>query len=1045
MYPGLQSAFLAEASAPLILLGGAVLLYRSFREKYLLPWIAGWAVYSIAKLSLALAMQHAGEKIWPALANGAFAFAIGLFAIAIFSYVYQRHLAMVVFATLMVMLLGILGALWFRHSAVLYFIFAAGWRWIAWPAALRLMWFARGRGNAGAWVLGASFFLLRQYHPNLTYGILVDVLLGIGMMMIVLDDSRVQVQRSEVLNQLAHQLSDSDDFLPIADTTLDELMKVTRARSAWFRMLEKDGSLKLVLQKGVSEAFTDTLKSINPRSSIGYSMKEGTIVVLKVSEIVPEARTLLEQSGVHHIVVTPVAGKTSQIGVLVLAMRRHRIYTKHDRDFLLAAANQLGLAAENYRLVHQLVGSIKDLTQAKATEEHYKTLFDHMQEGVFVSLPDGKIIECNQAFADMLGYSSRDELLKLKAEELYESPEDRRKFLAQIEEQGFVRNFEITLKRKDGRLITAIESSFATRDAAGKIESCQGVLLDITDKKQAEDEIRRRNRELSALNSIAVIFNQSFDLDEILRATLSKIVEIFSTDTAAVYLFDENNNILRKKLGYGHLSYMMKENSEFVMPADLVESIKANHIEIIKSPIFFDASPFPAQFVREENLKSWLWMIMWRKDKILGVLGTSSRSEREFGKADESIMIAVGRQLATTVDKIRLYEETRKAYEDLRRAQEQLLQSEKMSAVGRLISGVAHELNNPLTAISGYTQLLEGQELDSGVREFVHKLQKQTDRAQRIVQNLLSFARQHKPQRIYADLRKVMEDTIALRDYELKANSIALERNYASTLPFVVADPHQLEQVFLNIINNAVDAILETGRCGVLRIKIFGENGDVVCEFQDSGPGMADPKHVFDPFYTTKSVGKGTGLGLSICYGIVQEHGGEITAQNHPNGGALVRVRLPGTVAGRPMTESERIVARRESQLHGCALLVDAEAVLVFEREVLTAAGLEVVAVSSGAAAIEHLMQQDCDLVLLDREIPGEKSSDDVLQWLKKSRPEMASRIVLMVQNENHSPLRSFVNSSQILCFVKPFEAFEIMAVLRRVLRPTVSKAAAVT
>lgn len=1043
MYPGLQPAFLAEASAPLILLGGAVLLYRSFREKYLLPWIAGWAVYSVAKLSLVLALQHTAERGWPALANGAFALSIGLFAIAIFLYVYQRRILIVAFATFMVMLLGVLGALWFRHSAVLYFVFAAGWRLIAWPAALRLMWFARGRGNAGAWVLAASIFLLRQYHPNLTYGILLDVLLGIGMILIVLDDSRVQVQRSRVLNQLAHLLSDSDDFLPIADTALAELMKVTRAGSAWFRMLEEDGSLKLVLHRGVPETFTDTLKTINPRSSIGYAMEDGTIVVLNVSEIVPEARSLLAQSGIHHIVVIPVAGKTSQIGVLVLAMRRHRIYTKIDRDFLLAAANQLGLAAENYRLVHQLIGSIKDLTQARATEEHYKTLFDHMQEGVFVSLPDGKIIDCNQAFADMLGYSSREELLKVKAEELYESPEYRRKFLEKIEEQGFVRNFEITLKRKDGGLITAIESSFATRNAAGKIESCQGVLLDITEKKQAEDELRRRNRELSALNSIAVTFNQSFDLDEILRATLAKIVELFSTDTAAVYLFDESNNVLRKKVGCGHLSPMMKETAEFVMPADLVESIKADHTEIIKSPTVFDASPFPAQFVREEGLKSWLWMIMWRKEKILGVLGTSSRSEHEFGKADESIMIAVGRQLATTIDKIQLYEETRKAYEDLRLAQEQLLQSEKMSAVGRLISGVAHELNNPLTAISGYTQLLEGQELDAGVEEFVRKLHKQTERAQRIVQNLLSFARQHKPQRIYADLRKVMEDTIALRDFELKANSIVLERNFASTLPSVIADPHQLEQVFLNIINNAVDAILETGRFGVLRIRIFSEDGDVVCEFHDSGPGMADPKHVFDPFYTTKGVGKGTGLGLSICYGIVQEHGGEISAQNHLAGGALVRVRLPATVAERPMTESERIAARRESRLRGRALLVDSEAVLAFEREVLAAAGLQVTAVSSGAAALEHLKQEDFDLVLLERDLPGEKSSTEILRWLMEAKPELASRTLLMLENQNHSTVRSFVNSSQMLCFVKPFEAAELLAVLRRVLRPTASKAVA--
>jgi two-component system NtrC family sensor kinase len=217
----------------------------------------------------------------------------------------------------------------------------------------------------------------------------------------------------------------------------------------------------------------------------------------------------------------------------------------------------------------------------------------------------------------------------------------------------------------------------------------------------------------------------------------------------------------------------------------------------------------------------------------------------------------------------------------------------------------------------------------------------------------------------------------------------------------------------------------------------------VVTSFHDSGPGIFDPKHVFDPFYTTKGVGKGTGLGLSICYGIVKEHGGEITAQNHPAGGALVRVRLPAAVGERPMTESERIAARREVEIHGRALLVDSEAVLAFEREVLAAAGLEVVAVSSGAGALERLQHETFDVVLLDRDLAGEKTSNDILRWLKQSQPDLAARVVLMLENQNHSTMRCFVNSSNTQCFVKPFEAAELLALLRRILRSGVSKTTA--
>src|SRR5262249_33075370 len=165
--------------------------------------------------------------------------------------------------------------------------------------------------------------------------------------------------------------------------------------------------------------------------------------------------------------------------------------------------------------------------------------------------------------------------------------------------------------------------------------------------------------------------------------------------------------------------------------------------------------------------------------------------------------------------------------------------------------------------------------------------------------------------------RSVMEDTIALRDYDLKVNNIVVHREFDPVLPSVVADPHQVEQVYLNIINNAADAMLDTGRGGALSIRLRGENGRVITEFHDSRPGFLDAKRAFDPFYTTKGVGKGTGLGLSICYGIVKEHGGEISAHNHTAGGAVIRVSLPVAVGEKPMTESERIVARRGPSLEG--------------------------------------------------------------------------------------------------------------------------------
>jgi len=287
-------------------------------------------------------------------------------------------------------------------------------------------------------------------------------------------------------------------------------------------------------------------------------------------------------------------------------------------------------------------------------------------------------------------------------------------------------------------------------------------------------------------------------------------------------------------------------------------------------------------------------VVLWSKDKVIGGLVIASRVPREFSPGDINLLIAVGSQISSAIERTLLYDQTRQAYEDLRRTQEQLLHSEKLAAVGQLISGVAHELNNPLTAILGYSQLLTacGQVGPQGL-EYSEKLYKQAQRTHRIVQNLLSFSRQHKPERVAVRLNQVLEDTLALRDYDLRMSNIRLHLDLADDLPAAAADPHQLQQVFLNLVNNAVDAILEKSSDGDLWVRTAQEQGKFVVEFVDSGPGVKDASRVFDPFYTTKPVGKGTGLGLSICYGIITEHGGQIRVRNVPPRGASFTIELP--------------------------------------------------------------------------------------------------------------------------------------------------------
>jgi two-component system NtrC family sensor kinase len=410
----------------------------------------------------------------------------------------------------------------------------------------------------------------------------------------------------------------------------------------------------------------------------------------------------------------------------------------------------------------------------------------------------------------------------------------------------------------------------------------------------------------------------------------------------------------------------------------------------------------------------------------------------QYSSNDENLLVAISRQLATTIEKVRLYEETCRAYEDLRKTQEQLLQSEKMSAVGQLIAGVAHELNNPLTAILGYAQLLETEGLNARAQDFVSKLFKQAQRTHRVVQNLLSFARQRKPQRDEVDLRKVLEETLTLREYDLKSNNINVQTELPSEPAMVVADPHQLEQVFLNIINNAVDAILETGRNGALKMRITTQNGQVCAYFSDDGSGIKDPKRIFDPFYTTKSVGKGTGLGLSICYGIVKEHGGDIVASNNPEGGATIEVRLPAVATTAPPVETPKPVNRlHEGAVHGRVLLVEEEeAVLEFERDVLAGAGATVVTARNVEDVKTRLLSEAFDAVILSGKMGPQWNAKESYGWLKENCSSMEKHVLYTFSNGvEPGEGRTYLQENSVPYLVKPFEVAELISQARKLMQ----------
>ena len=367
---------------------------------------------------------------------------------------------------------------------------------------------------------------------------------------------------------------------------------------------------------------------------------------------------------------------------------------------------------------------------------------------------------------------------------------------------------------------------------------------------------------------------------------------------------------------------------------------------------------------------------------------------------------------------------------------QKLIQSEKLSAIGGLISGIAHELNNPLTGVMGYSQLLQmRKDIDERAKESLSKINGLAMRCQKIVQNLLSFARKKKPERILTDINEILNKTLELRNYEMQVNNIEMISELEHKLPKTIADEHQLQQVFLNIITNAEQAMLSSHGRGKLTIRTSSNtrNGYITIEIIDSGPGIPE-KHrmrIFDPFFTTKDVGSGTGLGLSLSYGIIKEHGGDISVKNLPGKGAHFFIEIPIIRDTGDKTAELHEPISDEQQFENTGrvrkiLAVDDEKYIVdFLAEVFHALPFTVDTATDSRAALDKIRSCEYDLIITDYKMPH-MSGGDLYKWVKENRPSMVTKIVFMTGDTVSHETNSFFENNQIRYLTKPFKIEEI-------------------
>ena len=489
---------------------------------------------------------------------------------------------------------------------------------------------------------------------------------------------------------------------------------------------------------------------------------------------------------------------------------------------------------------NQIVGAsalARDVTEEREKEKRFTELFETLQEGVYFSTPEGNLLEANAALVQMLGYSGRDELLALTATALNSDPNEAPVLGRSAGDRGGERAREISLRRKDGTVGIFQDTSRAVRDTAGKIIRYQGTLVDITERRKMERTLRRQ--------------------EEFQRYLLESFPDlILVIDLNETYSFVSSR--IRDLLGYHPEDFLGKKLEDL---QDHSPELVALYRDVSTGRKKFGFSEYGARH-RDGS---------WR---------TMRATASPLFDADNKVNGVIVSVRDITLEK---------------KLEQQIIQSERLAAMGQMIGGFAHELNNPLTSIMGLAELLQENESSEPLRKQLAMLQQQARRAADVVQNLMYFSRPPSPGKGTVNLGELVQRTLHLHAYSLRKNNITVDFLPDASLPPLEGDPHQLMQVFLNLILNAEQAMRDVRDRGTLRVRLEKGTNSVSAIFQDDGPGIPVKilPNIFDPFYTTKRPGRGTGLGLSICKAILREHLGNIEASSGPGGGALFTVTLP--------------------------------------------------------------------------------------------------------------------------------------------------------
>ncbi len=688
-------------------------------------------------------------------------------------------------------------------------------------------------------------------------------------------------------------------------------------------------------------------------------------------------------NGITSYMVYPLFINNALIGCINILSKNQTCFTEVHSNLIGQVSAQVTVTLMNAMLLDSLT----------ASEEKYRDLVENAPEIIFKMDNHGRFLHVNKMGLETLGYTAKEMismyLFDLVADENGSNIKKQYDVSVKLRKDN---NLIMTLLTKDGNRLDAEIICSIQYDSILKDYIVRAFVRDVTVRRTLEKRIFEYQARLKSLlkektqklsETEKEMYNQRKFLDALIQNTNVYVVTITSKGEIVFV-----NSALEKRFGYTLAEVLGKSVIDVFIPQDKIEEL-FDDIQMLLSGKKEEQIEIPFAS-RDHQVRDILWIVTYLKDEW------------------------------NTISNINLF-----GYDvtEQKILKEQLIQAEKMSSVGTMISGVAHELNNPLSIIMNFTELmLMCDNLSKGATSRLRHIIDASQRCTRIVENLLTFATKRKTVRRgqYLSINDVLKDALELKINDFRVNNIEVEQSFSQALPKTMADRVQLMQVFINLINNAYDAMKTAHGRGVLTIRTIQRGDKIVAEFEDSGPGILEPEKVFTPFYTTKEVGKGTGLGLAVSYGIIKEHGGAIVGKNCQKG-ALFTVTLP--IKAQINKEIKQPATKKDYNLQGLRLLLVEDEIGIAEScsELLTTKGCQVTPVSSTRDAIQAIQGGQFDIVIMDLKMPGEISGIQFYEWMVSFVPVLKEKVILMTGDTLSPEYRIFIEKSNVPVITKPF------------------------